>query len=104
MQQEQLRLCVEMPIYEYRCRGCKEVSAFLTADYEYPQEIECEHCGEGDTYRIISRVAYHQSEADRTAALDPKYGKMIDHAMASTPEADPDRHLRKMKPFSSSDD
>lgn len=93
-----------MPIYEYRCRGCSRISSLLSAIDEHPASVECEHCGARDTYRIISRVAYHQSEADKTAALDPRYQKMVDHAIGNTPEADPDRHLRRMKPFSSADD
>ncbi|MEJ2132822.1 MAG: zinc ribbon domain-containing protein [Gammaproteobacteria bacterium] len=93
-----------MPIYEYRCRACKKVSSLLASADDHPSSVECEHCGAQDTYRILSRVAYHQSEADKTAALDPKYRKMVDQATKGTPEADPGRLLRKMKPFDSADE
>lgn len=93
-----------MPIYEYRCRHCRHVSSVLSNVDDRPPSVDCEHCGDSDTYRLISRAAYHQSEGDKTAALDPKYQKMVDHAIKSTPEADPGHLLRKMKPFSSSDD
>ncbi len=93
-----------MPIYEYRCRSCGQVSSVLSNVRDRAPSVDCEHCGDADTYRLISRAAYHQSESDKTAALDPKYGKMVDHAIKSTPEADPGGLLRKMKPFDSADD
>ncbi|MDA1074842.1 MAG: hypothetical protein O3A63_08815 [Proteobacteria bacterium] len=34
--------------------------------------------------------------------LDPKYDRMVDKAMRSTPEADPDRHLKRLKPLKDS--
>lgn len=92
-----------MPIYEYRCRGCGKLSSVLCSVNDRPPSVDCEHCGGGNTYRVISRGAYHQSEADKTSALDPKYSNMVDHALKSTPKADPNRLLRKMKPFSSDD-
>ena len=55
--------------------------------------------GGDDTHRVIARVAYHASEATKTARLDPKYEKMVDASMRKNPLADPDRLLRKMKPL-----
>lgn len=90
-----------MPIYAYRCRNCSGVTDVYASVKEPPASVECEHCGATDTHRVIARVAYHASEATKTARLDPKYEKMADAAMRKNPLADPDRLLRKMKPYSS---
>ena len=39
------------------------------------------------------------SEAAKTARLDPRYDKMVDHAMRKSANADEGRLLRNMKPF-----
>lgn len=90
-----------MPIYAYRCRACRMVTDQLASVDEAPDAIACEHCGSPETHRIISRVAYHASEATKTAKLDPKYEKMVDHAMKKSANADEHRIIDKMKPFSS---
>jgi len=88
-----------VPIYAYRCRHCGRTTDHLAAVSAAPEHIPCEHCGSEDTSRIISRVAYHASEAAKTARLDPKYDKMIDHAMKKSESANEHRLLDKMKPF-----
>ena len=93
-----------MPIYAYRCRACGDVTDTYASVKNAPDSIECEHCRGADTHRIIARVAYHASEATKTAKLDPKYEKMADAAMRKNPLADPDRLLRKMIPYSSAKD
>jgi putative FmdB family regulatory protein len=93
-----------MPIYAYRCRKCDGVTDAYASVSAAPASIECEHCHGDDTHRIIARVAYHASEAAKTAKLDPKYEKMADASMRKNPLADPDRLLRKMKPFNSAKD
>jgi hypothetical protein len=40
-----------------------------------------------------------RSSASKVARLDPKYDQMVDRAMRNTPQADPDRVLRRLKPF-----
>ncbi len=46
-------------------------------------------------------MAYLRSDADKLAQLDPKYGKMVDRALAKSPsDTDPDHYIRKMVPFS----
>jgi hypothetical protein len=37
------------------------------------------------------------SKASKLERLDPKYDKMVDRAMKSTPQADPDRYLERMR-------
>ena len=46
-------------------------------------------------------MAYLRSEADKFAQLDPKYGKIVDRALANAPkDTHPDHYVRKMVPFS----
>ena len=90
-----------MPIYEYRCQQCGEVSSFFLKTYGAAPESACKHCQSADLQRIISSVAYHRSEADKFAQLDPKYTKMVDQALAKAPgDTDPEHYVRKMVPFS----
>ena len=87
-----------MPIYEYRCDACGEVSTHLQSSTDAPGEIACEHC-DGTATRILSRPSVHLSKSSKLSRLDPKYDRMVDQAIRSTPEADPDRHLKRMKPL-----
>ncbi len=82
-----------MPIYEYRCQSCRGKSSKLWRNFSPPESIDCEHCGDGDTTRVISSVAFHKSLSTRLSELDPRYDKMVDAAAASTAEADPNRYL-----------
>ena len=50
-----------MPIYEFRCRSCGEVSSFLTRAIGDPLEPACSHCDSGEMQRTISSFAYHRS-------------------------------------------
>ena len=88
-----------MPIYAYRCVECDEVTDVYAKVGAAPQTTRCERCGAEGAKRIISRVAYHASEASKTARLDPKYEKMADDAYKKSASADPNRLLKKMKPF-----
>jgi putative FmdB family regulatory protein len=93
-----------MPIYEYRCNTCLRVSSTYASVAEAPKTLACEHCGAPDAPRIISRTSYHRSDVQKLEALDPKYDQMAERALRNTSEADPDRLLRKMTPFTSADD
>jgi putative FmdB family regulatory protein len=93
-----------MPIYAYRCSACGGVTDAYASINDAPVSIACEHCNDGDTHRIIARVSYHASDNAKTSKLDPKYEKLVDDAMRKSSNADPDRLLRKMKPFSSAKD
>lgn len=85
-----------MPIYEYRCADCREISAVFSSISEYEETAECRSCG-AIARRIVSRPSVHLSKASKLEKLDPKYDKMVDHAMKSTPLADPDRYLKRMR-------
>lgn len=65
-------------------------------------EVTCDACG-ARANRIISRPSVHLSKASKLDRLDPKYDKMVDKAMSSTQNAEPDRILKKMKPFPKDD-
>jgi predicted nucleic acid-binding Zn ribbon protein len=70
-----------------------------TSVAERPEEVACEACG-AKAHRILSRSAVRLSGASKVDRLDPKYDRMVDQAMKNTSNADPDRLLKKLKPFS----
>ena len=83
-----------MPIYEYRCQSCGEVSTTLAPISAIPTQIPCELCGI-PCHRILSRPSVHLSARSKTARLDPKYDKRVDQAIRNTPMADPDRLINR---------
>lgn len=87
-----------MPIYEYRCSACGVVRSVFRPASEYEKTLECEVCG-SEARRIISRPSVHLSKASKLDRLDPKYDKLVDKAMQATPQAEPDRLLKRMKPL-----
>lgn len=88
-----------MPIYEFRCEACGEITSALFRSDTRKEDIACEHCGHRELTKIVSRIAVHRDMSSRLDNLDPKYDKMVERAVKNTPEADPNRHLSKMKPF-----
>ena len=60
-----------MPIYEYECRGCSRQFQRLVMKVEEETLLRCPDCGGKRLVRLISRVAYHVSEADRLSEYDP---------------------------------
>jgi len=85
-----------MPIYEYRCVGCGALQSVFRRAADYEATLTCESCG-AEARRIISRPSVHLSKASKLERLDPKYDRLVDKAMQSTPQAEPDRLLRRMK-------
>ena len=59
-----------MPIYEYQCPVCHQEFQKLILKSEEEKLLSCPNCGYKKIKRLISRVAYHQSENDRIAAFD----------------------------------
>lgn len=88
-----------MPVYEYRCGQCGEITSTVARISEATRTLPCAHC-RGTAERIVSRPSVHLSKASKLDRLDPKYDRMVDRAMSSTSNAEPDRILKKMKPFS----
>ena len=50
-----------MPVYEYRCHGCRGKSSVFARSMADPQGLSCSHCGGTDLQRAISGFAYHRS-------------------------------------------
>jgi putative FmdB family regulatory protein len=88
-----------LPVYEFRCSACGELTSHWCAIADRPATVVCSHCGKPDAERIVSRASVRRSSASKVARLDPKYDRMVDQAMKNTPEGDPDRVLRRLKPF-----
>ena len=64
-----------MPIYEYECGQCQLQFQQLLVSRKEEKGLACPKCGGEDLKRLISRVAYHVSEADRLGAYDPSAPK-----------------------------
>ncbi len=50
-----------MPVYEYRCDGCRRLTSVFMRTISEPEGLACEHCGGARLQRAISRVAYHRT-------------------------------------------
>ena len=88
-----------MPLYPYRCRQCQAVTELLWSGFEPPEHVVCDACESEATYRVIGVNAYHRSDAQKTAGLDPKYDRLVD-ATAKSADATSEGHLlRRMRPF-----
>ena len=46
-----------MPIYEYRCHGCRKRTSVFVRSIATAANPRCEHCGSAKLSRLISRVA-----------------------------------------------
>jgi len=88
-----------MPIYEYQCSVCEQITDKYFSSIDAPRRLRCRHCTAEDAERIISGAVYHADEATRTAKLDSKYEKKAEAALKNTRSADPDRLLKKMRDF-----
>jgi putative FmdB family regulatory protein len=88
-----------VPVYEFRCGSCGEITTHWCTIAQRPEAVACEHCGNSGATRIVSQSSVRLSSASKVAKLDPKYDKMVDRAMKNTPQADPDRVLSRLKPF-----
>ena len=60
-----------MPIFEYECQSCEYQFQQLIMKDEEIKTLVCPNCGDTRLKRLISRVAYHQSENDRIDGYDP---------------------------------
>jgi putative FmdB family regulatory protein len=90
-----------MPLYEYQCRRCEVRTEVFQRSMHALREPVCEACGSGDLERAYTPFATYRSEVDKLRELDSKYYRRVDQAIAATPEADPMRHLNRMRPFDS---
>jgi putative FmdB family regulatory protein len=60
-----------MPIYEYECSECGNRMQVLVISRSEGEVLECDRCKGRSIRRIMSRVVFHVSEADRLADYDP---------------------------------
>ncbi len=88
-----------MPIYEYRCRDCGEITSLLWRSDTTREEMVCRACGEQNLVKVISKVSVHRNTSSKLDSLDPRYDKMLDKAARSNPLSDPNAHLSRMRPF-----
>ncbi len=51
-----------MPIYEYRCNGCGQVSSFFLRSISTPLEPSCSYCQGKDMQRRMSSFAMGKTE------------------------------------------
>ena len=47
-----------MPIYEYQCQSCGEVSE-LVQKFSDPPATECPHCHKQELQKLVSAAAFH---------------------------------------------
>jgi putative FmdB family regulatory protein len=84
-----------VPIYEYGCRDCGNITSVLVRSVGgRTRKPVCAKCGAKSVERIISRFAFHQSLQSKLEQLDPKYDKMID---ASNPDLSFGNLVKKYK-------
>ncbi len=82
-----------MPIYEFRCRQCRERTTALVLIRNRIGEVRCRHCGSSELTRLVSRFATPRSDEARLDRLTEPT------AMAGVDESDPKsvaRWMRKM--------
>jgi putative FmdB family regulatory protein len=60
-----------MPIYEYHCQACdRDQSVLFLSQREAASRPRCKYCGARRLTRVLSRFAYHQTEAARLRNFD----------------------------------
>jgi putative FmdB family regulatory protein len=53
-----------VPIYEYRCQQCGNLSEFLVARMgSQPADLKCSHCGSHKMDKALSTIAVHATAA-----------------------------------------
>jgi len=56
-----------MPIYEFRCLKCHELSEFLFSSAGDQNEIRCQHCGAETLERVLSVSNFAVGSSARSA-------------------------------------
>ena len=60
-----------MPIYEYECTSCGQITSALIFKPREEDVLRCSHCFTGHLVRIPSRCAVHKTETQRVDEFDP---------------------------------
>ena len=71
-----------MPIYEYRCHGCRRRTSVFVRSVASAKAPRCEHCGSDRLSRLISRVAVVHASGGSLDNFD-------ESSMADVDENDP---------------
>ncbi len=65
-----------MPIYEYKCKSCGQISEILVRTLNEPEELHCESCDSADLVRLMSRPGLIRSqgraEPSELRPVDPR--------------------------------
>jgi putative FmdB family regulatory protein len=61
-----------MPIYEYRCESCGRINGAIVLKPADEEGLICARCGSPSLVKVLSRFAYHKSEAQRLREFDPR--------------------------------
>lgn len=64
-----------MPIYEYHCEKCDNLSDWMGAFKDRPEYIVCEHCGHKKAQRIISTPNVTVKSGGGLAGADEDFSK-----------------------------
>ncbi|MFN8532659.1 MAG: zinc ribbon domain-containing protein [Dehalococcoidia bacterium] len=63
-----------MPIYEYRCTGCRTKQSIFFRSVSTVSDPVCPNCGSTDLKRLVSLFAVHRSEEGRLDDLSDPSG------------------------------
>ena len=63
-----------MPIYEYRCRECKNKFEVIQKSWEGPEDVVCPACKEKNPEKLISSCCGPSSEKTETSSAAPSCG------------------------------
>ncbi len=63
-----------MPIYEFRCTDCRRITNYFTRKIDTETTAECEHCGSGNTARMMSKFGRSYSREE----IVDRYGDSTD--------------------------
>ena len=87
-----------MPIYEYRCGGCRRRVSVFFRSFSSVGDPTCPHCGSANLTRLVSRVAVHRAASGDDGGDfggDDEFGGMFDDLDENDPRAMA-RALRRM--------
>ena len=77
--ESEVRTGAGMPIYEYRCGGCRRRVSLFVRGFVDPPNKACPECGSGELSRLVSRVAVLKSGESQLEELsDPSAWGGID--------------------------
>jgi putative FmdB family regulatory protein len=76
-----------MPIYDYRCQGCRRRISLLFQTFAAAEHAKCPHCGSAHLSRLITRFAVMKSEDSRLddvteAAMRAGYAETVPQSVA----------------------